>query len=85
MTSRVYPFPFFISYNFNCIRTNPGTEVITKISCSIQLNKRFFLLLDVKIPRIVGILTFVSRKNNILCLSEPENAEFLDTFILMSI
>ena len=32
-----------------------------------------------------GSLTFLSRKNIILGLSEPENAEFLDIFILMSI
>ena len=36
-------------------------------------------------PTIVGILTFMSRKNSILGLSESENAEFLDIFILMSI
>ena len=34
---------------------------------------------------IVGILTFMSRKNSILGLSKPKNAEFLDIFILMSI
>ena len=44
-----------------------------------------FLLINVKMPTIVGVLTFMSRKNSILSLSEPENAEFLDTFMLMSI
>ena len=45
-----------------------------------------FLLINVKMPTIVGILTFMYRKNSILGLSdEPENAEFLDNFILMSI
>ena len=34
---------------------------------------------------IVGILSFISRKNSILGLYEPEKAEFLDSFILMSI
>ena len=34
---------------------------------------------------IVGILTFRSRKNSILGLSEPEKEEFLDIFILMII
>ena len=33
---------------------------------------KFFLLLNVKMPTIVGILTFMSRKNSILSLSEPE-------------
>ena len=31
-----------------------------------------FLLISVKMPTIVGILTFISRKNSILGLSEPE-------------
>ena len=45
----------------------------------------FFLLINVKLPTIVGILTVVSGKNCILGLSEPKKAEFLDIFILMSI
>ena len=43
-----------------------------------------FLLINVKMPKIVGILTFMSGKNSILGLSETKNAEFLDIFILMS-
>ena len=46
---------------------------------------KFFLLINVKMPPIVGILTFMRMKNSILGLSEPKNAEFLDIFILMSI
>ena len=34
-------------------------------SCSTQLSMKFFLLVNVKIPTIVGILTFMSRKNSI--------------------
>ena len=43
---------------------------------------KFFLLINVKMPTYIGILTFMSRKNSILGLSEPEkkNAEFLDIF-----
>ena len=33
---------------------------------------KFFLLVNVKMPTTVGILTFMSRKNDILGLSEPE-------------
>ena len=33
-----------------------------------------FQLKNVKMPTIVGILTFMSRKNNILGLSEPEKS-----------
>ena len=39
-----------------------------------------FPLINVKMLTIVGILTFISRKNSILGLSEPEKAEFLDIF-----
>ena len=31
----------------------------------------FFLLINIKMPTIVGILTFTSMKNSILGLSEP--------------
>ena len=33
---------------------------------------KFFLLINVEMPTIVGILTFMSRKNSILGLCEPE-------------
>ena len=41
----------------------PYPEVIKKVSCSIQLSMKNFLLRNVKMPTIVGILTFMSRKN----------------------
>ena len=34
----------------------------------------FFLLINVKMPTIVGILTFMSRKNSLLHLSEPDKS-----------
>ena len=40
----------------------------------------FFLLINVKMPTIVGILTFMSGENSVLCLSEPKKAEFLGYF-----
>ena len=40
---------------------------------------KFFLLINVKMPTTVGILTFMSGKSNILGLSEPKKkAKFLD-------
>ena len=42
----------------------------------------FFLLINVKMPTVVGISTFMSRKNSILGLSEAENDEFLVIFIV---
>ena len=41
---------------------------------------KFFLLINVKMPTVVGILTFMSRNNSILGLSEPKKAKFLDIF-----
>ena len=46
-----------------------------------SVKHEIFLLINVKMPSIVGILRFVSRKNSILGLCEPEKkAEFLDIF-----
>ena len=42
-----------------------------KFSCSAQLNVKFFLLINVKMPTIVGISTFMSRKNISIGLSKP--------------
>ena len=41
-----------------------------------------FLLINVKMPTIVGILTFRSGKNSILGLSEPKKNNFLDFLYL---
>ena len=40
-----------------------GPEVIKLFSCSAQLRLKFILLINVKMPTIVGILTFMSRIN----------------------
>ena len=49
----------------------PGPKVLKKYSCSTPLSMKFFLLINVKMPTTVGILTFMSKKNGILGLSEP--------------
>ena len=48
--------------------------------CSTELSIRFFLLINVKMPTSVGILTFMSGKNSILCLSEPEKSRISQYF-----
>ena len=53
-------------------KTDP--EVIKLFSCSTQLSMKLFLLINVKMPAIVGILTFISGKNSILDLSEPKKS-----------
>ena len=50
----------------------PGSEVIKKFHAQISWAWKFFLLINVKIPTSVGILTFMSRKNNIIGTSEHE-------------
>ena len=65
-------------------KNTPDPEVIKLFSWSTQLSMKFFLLINVKMPTIVGILTFICGKNNTLGLSESENAEFLYIYILMS-
>ena len=42
----------------------PGPEVIKLFSCSTQLRSKFILLINVKMPTINGILTFISRIND---------------------
>ena len=49
-------------------------------SCSTQVNMKFFLLINIKMPTMVSILTLMSKKNSILCLYEPKNRPILDTF-----
>ena len=41
----------------------PGSEVITLFSYSTQLSTKFIMLLNVKMPTIVGIFTFISMIN----------------------
>ena len=69
---------FIASGDFYCLRitfansldpnqdrqnVGPGPKVIKLFSCSTQLSMKFILLIDVKMPTIVGILTFISMIN----------------------
>ena len=47
----------------NNLGFRPGPEVTKLFSCSAQLRLKFILLINVKMPTIVGILTFMSRIN----------------------
>ena len=50
-----------------------GPEFIKLFSCLTQLSTIFSLLINVKMPTIVGILIFMSGKNSMLGLSQPKN------------
>ena len=56
-------------------KESSGPEVIKLFSCLTQLSMKFFLLINVKMPTIVGILTFMSGKNSILVLSEHKRSQ----------
>ena len=43
-----------------------GPEVLKRFSYSTQLSMKFFLLINIKMPTIVGILISISRKNFII-------------------
>ena len=62
-----------------------GPEVIKLCSQSTRLSTNFFLLINVKMPTIVGILTLISKKTSILGLSELDKTEFLYIYKSMSI
>ena len=56
---------FWLDSGSCCIRQFlPGPEVIKLFSCSTQLSMKFFLLINIEMPTIVGILRFMSRKNS---------------------
>ena len=58
----------------------PGPEVIKLFSCSAQLRLKFILLINVKMPTIVGILTFISRINYQILRYKPEFSTNFDYF-----
>ena len=56
-------------FNFNSCKNcsilhRTGLEVIKLFSCSSQLSLKFILFINMKMPKIVGILTFISRIND---------------------
>ena len=61
-------------------RNSSGPEVIKLFSCSIELKLKFILLINVIMPTIVGILTFMSRINYEYLSFEPEFFTDFDKF-----
>ena len=45
------------------LQEQPGLEIIKLFSCLTELSMKFILLINVKMPAMVGILTFISRIN----------------------
>ena len=51
------------SLNIGQFTARAGLKVIKLFPCSTQLSTKFIQLINVKMPTIVGILTFISRIN----------------------
>ena len=62
-----------------------GPEVIKLFSCSTQMSMKLIQPINFKMPTIVGILTFMSRKNSIKGISEPVKSRISSYFIPMNI
>ena len=60
-------------------------DVIKLFPCSAQMSMKFFQLINVEMPTIVGILTCMSRKIVLQAYLSLKKAEFLDIFILRRI
>ena len=64
-TLNIYLFSFhtagFYQISDNFINQSP--KVVKLFSCSTQLSMKFIMLINVKMPTIVGILTFISMMN----------------------
>ena len=72
---------FFVNYILCfCDLHTPVLKVIKLFSCSAQLRLKFILLINVKMPTIVGILTFISRINYRHLSSKPSTSIYLGYF-----
>ena len=67
----VHVYPLSVFATIGLVGEISGPEVVKLFSCSTQLSMKFFLLINVKMPTNVGILTFMSGKIA-FCLSEPK-------------
>ena len=75
LLSPFFCMPTCLSWQPNSLfEPNHGPEVIIFFSCSTQLSMKFLLLINVKMPTIVGILTFMSMKNSIPALSDSKKS-----------
>ena len=69
---------------FESARFYTGPKVIKLFSCSTQLSMKFILLINVKIPTIVGILTFISMLNTTSERLKQETSSFVGILVFMS-
>ena len=67
-------------WSWEKIQVRPGPEVINFFPCSTQLSTKFILLINVKMPTIVGIFTFISIINTTSERLKPRNFFFCRYF-----
>ena len=71
--------------DFESVWQQSGLELIKLFSCSTQLGMKFILLINVKMPTIVGILTFLSRIHTTSsCLRAGKMPHFFTFYLLSS-
>ena len=71
--------------DFKSVWQQSGLELIKLFSCSTQLGMKFILLKNVKMPTIVGILTFLSRIHTTSsCLRAGKMPHFFTFYLLSS-
>ena len=63
LTQELDFFHFLLHGCLLCMMRKPGLKAIKLFSCSTRLNLKFITLVNVKMPTIVGILTFISMIN----------------------
>ena len=62
----------------------PGPKDIKLFLCSSQLSTKFILLINVKMPTIVGILIFISMINTTSERLKARNSSFVSILVFMS-
>ena len=63
MVTMYFKYPYSVDIVWVDSFWRPGPKVIKLFSYSTQLSTKFILLINVKMPTIVGILTFISMIN----------------------
>ena len=69
---------FFQDYHLSVQQFESRPAIIKLFSCSTQLSTEFNLLINVKMPTIVGILTFISMINTTSERLKQETSLFFD-------
>ena len=77
-------FQTLLSFNSQVKCCLSGPEVIKPFPCSTQLSMKFVLLINVKMPTIVGILTFISMINTTAERSKQYTSSIDSILVFMS-